>query len=357
MQKEYRFPCEKCGAKLRFSASEGELKCEHCSHVNIIQRAFKNIVEKDYDKAIEMLKNSSSNTSEVTSIKCNSCAAVFNLSENVHASTCPYCSSAIVNETALYKPLKPQGILPFKVTKKEAKELFKEWLKDLWFAPNKLKKYSGQDSKLEGIYTPYWTYDSDTLSRYRGQRGDNYYVKETYTQTVDGQSQTKTRDVKKIRWSDVEGTLNKSFDDVVVMATSSRTHTLSNWDLENLVDYDESYLSGYESEVYSIELDKGLDSAKFIMESGIRFDIEQQIGGDEQQIDFLDSEYSNITFKHILLPIYASAFNFNGKVYSYVINGRNGEISGDRPYSVMKIAFASLAVVSVIGIVYYLSGR
>ena len=356
MKKEYRFPCEQCGAKLKFSASEGELKCEHCSHINIIERAVQNIVEKDYYKAIEMLKDISAKPAEVTSVKCQSCAAVFDISENIHASTCPYCNSAIVNETALYRPIKPQGILPFKVTKQEARKLFKEWLKDLWFAPNKLKQYSAEDSTLKGIYIPHWTYDSDTSSRYRGRRGDKYYVNETYTETVNGSSQTKTRQVAKIRWSNVEGNLDKPFDDVLIMATSSLKHTLGNWDLKNLVDYDESYLSGYESEVYSVELDEGLQSAKHHMESSIQFAIKQQIGGDEQEITSLNSEYSNITYKQILLPIYASAFNFNGRVYSYIINGRNGDISGDRPYSTVKIALAVISGLVVAGVGYYLFG-
>ena len=353
MIKEYKFPCEQCGAKLKFSASEGELKCEHCSHINSIERSFENIVEKDYYKALETLKNISEKSVEISSVKCQSCAAVFDISEDIHSSTCPYCSSAIVNETALYRPIKPQGILPFKVTKKEARDIFKKWLKDRWFAPNKLKRYGAEDSQLKGIYIPHWTYDSDTFSSYRGRRGDKYYVNETYTQNVNGQNQTKTRQVTKIRWSNVEGTLNRTFDDVLVMASSSLKHELSNWDLENLVDYNESYLSGYESEVYSIEIDQGLVSAKQFMQNHIRQAIKQQIGGDEQEINSLDSQYSNITFKHILLPVYASAFNFNGKVYSYVVNGRNGDISGNRPYSTIKIALTVIAVAAVVGTGYY----
>lgn len=353
MKKEYRFPCEQCGAKLKFSASAGELRCEHCSHINIIQRAFENIVEKDYNKALEMLKTQSQKPVEQTSVKCQSCAAVFEVDENIHASSCPYCDSAIVKETTLYKPIKPQALLPFKVTKKEAREIFKDWLKDRWFAPNKLKQYGAEDSKLEGIYIPHWTYDSDTHSRYSGKRGDYYYETEQYTQTIDGQAQTKTRQVRKTRWSGVEGYLDKSFDDVLVMASSSLKHSLSNWDLSNLVDYDESFLSGYESEIYTVELDKGFGSAKFHMDGSIRHWIKLQIGGDEQEITSLQSEYNNISFKHILLPIYASAFNFNGKVYSYVINGRNGDISGDRPYSVAKIVMSVMAVLGVIAMAYF----
>ncbi|MEA3522991.1 MAG: hypothetical protein U9R50_08440 [Campylobacterota bacterium] len=350
-QKEYIFPCGQCGAKLNYSVATGELTCPYCSHVNVIERAFTQVVEKDYEKAIVELKNISQHPSEISSSKCPTCAATFELSEDIHASECPFCGSAVVNEVSLYRPVKPQALLPFSITKVQAKTIFKKWLKSHWFAPNKLKRYSAEDSKLEGIFIPYWTYDAGTYSRYSGRRGDKYYVNESYTEN----GESKTRRVEKIRWSNVNGDLNKAFDDVLVMATNSLKQTLSHWDLENLVDYDESFLSGYESEVYSIELDEGLSRAKVTMEHHIRESIKRQIGGDRQEINSLDSEYSNISFKHILLPIYASAFNFDGKLYSYVINGRNGDITGERPYSKVKIALAVITGLVVGGLIYYFS--
>ena len=352
-KQEYIFPCEQCGAKLNFSVATGELKCPYCSHVNIIERAFTQVVEKDYQKAIAELKEISEHPSEVSSSKCPTCAATFELSEDIYASECPFCGSAVVNEVSLYRPIKPQALLPFSITKAQAKTIFRTWLKSHWFAPNKLKHYSAEDSKLKGIFIPYWTYDAGTFSRYSGRRGDKYYVNESYSDN----GVSKTRRVEKIRWSNVSGDLNKSFDDVLVMATNSLKYSSYRWDLENLVDYNESFLSGYESEVYSIELDTGLQSAKSIMQHYIRNAIKNQIGGDRQEILFLDSDYFDITFKHILLPLYASAFNFDGKLYAYTINGRNGEINGERPYSKVKIAFAVLSVLVVGGIIYYFSNQ
>ena len=354
MKKQHSFPCEQCGAKLKFSVENGELKCSHCGHSNIIQRSFEQIVEKDYLKTMQKLKTFSINPPKVSSVKCNSCAAIFDMRENIHSSSCPYCGSAIVTQSEVFRPIKPQGILPFKITKKEARSIFKEWLQGMWFAPSKLKEYGGADSKLDGIFIPHWTYDSDTFSNYTGRRGDYYY--ETVQRVVvrNGESRMVSEQVRKTRWSYVSGSLNKSFDDVLVMGTSSLEHSLSSWDLNNLVDYDESYLSGYESEVYSIELDEGLVHAKSIMQNGIRSDIRRQIAGDEQEINTLESDYFNITYKHILLPIYASAFKFNDKIYSYVINGRNGEIRGDRPYSWIKIGLSVIFILAAIGIAYLL---
>ena len=247
--------------------------------------------------------------------------------------------------------------MPFKITKKEASAIFKSWLKSHWFAPNKLKRYSAEDSTLEGVFIPYWTYDANTFSHYNGRRGDKYYENEMRMVTVDGKSEMRSVRVEKIRWTNVSGDLSQSFDDVLVIATDSLKHVLSNWDLHNLVDYNESYLSGYESEVYSIELDAGLQDAKVTMGHQIRTLVKRQIGGDVQEIASLKSDYSDITFKHILLPIYASAFKFDGKVYSYVINGRNGDISGERPYSKVKIAMAISAALAIAALIYFLANQ
>lgn len=353
MKLERIFPCEQCGAKLNFSAATGELICPYCSHVNVIERQFSQIVERDYEKALGELRRFTEAPREITSLKCPTCAATFELDEDTHATSCPYCGSAVVNKVDLYRPIKPQALLPFKITKKESGEIFRKWLKTRWFAPNKLKRYSGADSDLLGIYVPFWTYDSDTHSRYTGRRGEEYQVSENYMATINGKSQMRRRNVTKVRWYDVSGSLDQHFDDVLVMGSQSLPDLLNQWDLENLVDYDASYLSGFESEVYQVSLESGFEKSKKIMERAIRRSIKRQIGGDRQRITSLSSNYSHITFKHILLPIYASAFLFNGKHYQYVINGRSGELQGERPYSVVKIASAVMAVLLIIGVIYY----
>ena len=82
MKLERIFPCEQCGAKLSFSAATGELKCPYCSHVNIIERQFFQIVERDYEKALGELRRFSETPREITSLKCPSCAATFDLGED-----------------------------------------------------------------------------------------------------------------------------------------------------------------------------------------------------------------------------------------------------------------------------------
>jgi hypothetical protein len=80
----------------------------------------------------------------------------------------------------------------------------------------------------------------------------------------------------------------------------------------------------------------------------IRQTVNRDIGGDEQRIYSVNTNYSDTTFKHILLPLWISSYRYNNRVFRFLVNARTGEVQGERPYSVWKIIFFSLAVIAVI---------
>ena len=92
------------------------------------------------------------------------------------------------------------------------------------------------------------------------------------------------------------------------------------------------------------------------MEETLRRDIRFDIGGDEQRIDSMNARYSDITFKHVLLPVWLASYRWNNKPFRVVVNGRTGQVSGERPYSAWKIAFAVLiGVIVIAGIGYWVA--
>ncbi|MCF6243098.1 MAG: hypothetical protein L3J74_17380 [Bacteroidales bacterium] len=352
--------CHQCGAKLTFAPGTDSLKCEFCGAVNTIEidETAKAEAQKEIDfyDFISQQADIAPKT-EVLTIKCDGCGAETTFDPNVVSDRCDFCDSPLTaKEGHKTSVIAPAGILPFKITGKEGVELYQKWLKKLWFAPNKLKSYARQSEKLAGIYIPYWTYDARTFSRYTGQRGDDYQRTETYTND-DGETEERT--VTETRWTAVSGTVRRDFDDVLIPASNSLpqkyVYALEPWDLDNIVPYDTKYLSGFKSERYQIGLEQGFDTAKSIMEDTIRDDVRNDIGGDHQQINSLNTDYSDITFKHILLPIWLSAYRYNDKVYRFLINGRTGEVQGERPYSWIKITLFVLMILAVIGIIYYFS--
>lgn len=350
---EKRFPCAQCGAALNYAIGTRSLECPYCGHLNAISTTTDRLRELDYHAALRQLQNSGQVESVSSMISCPNCAATFALDAHLHSGDCPFCGTAVVTQTSESKPLKPKGILPFEITAETARDAYRTWLKKRWFAPNALKKYARSDAKLNGVYVPYWTYDSDTATAYHGQRGEIYYVTQRYTTTVNGRRVTRTRRVPKTRWYPVSGRTSRHFDDVLIGATKTLprkiTDWLAPWDLQNLIPYTEDYLAGFSSEVYQVDLDEGFTIAQESMDKVIRGDVRRAIGGDQQRIASLETHHSDTTFKHVLLPLWTAGFQFRDKTYRFVVNGRTGKVRGERPYSIAKIAMASIAGIILAG--------
>jgi len=350
---EKRFPCAQCGAALNYAIGTRSLECPYCGHLNAIAKSTERLRELDFHAALRRLQNSAQVDPVSNIISCPNCAAQFALDAHIHSGDCPFCGTAVVTETSKSKPLKPKGLLPFEITADTAREAYKTWLNKRWFAPNALKKYARSDANLNGVYVPYWTYDSDTVTSYHGQRGEIYYVTQRYTTTVNGRRVTRTRRVPKTRWYPANGRTSRHFDDVLVGATRTLprqiTDWLAPWDLENLIPYTEDYLAGFSSEVYQVDLDEGFNIAQESMDKVIRGDVRRAIGGDKQRITSLKTNHSDTTFKHVLLPLWTAGFQFRDKTYRFVVNGRTGKVRGERPYSIVKIAMAGVAGIILAG--------
>ena len=351
--------CKGCGATLKFAPGTNSLKCDYCGAQNEIAVAATAAVVEEID--FEKFLSQNIDVSEkitVSTVKCQSCGASTTLKPNITSDMCPFCgTSLVIKSGSTSSIIKPKYLLPFAIEQKKGFEEFKKWIKGLWFAPNDLKQYASSAEKLAGMYIPYWTYDSDTTSAYSGERGDAYYVSVPYTTTMNGKTVTQTRSERRIRWTSASGTVYNNFDDVLVIASNSlprkKTQELEPWDLTHLVSYDDKFLSGFRSENYQVDVKSGFEDAKKIMYETIQSDVKKNIGGDEQRVHSINTSYSSITFKHILLPIWISAYKYNNKVFRFMINGRTGEVQGERPWSVLKIIGTVLLGLALIAAGYF----
>ena len=351
-----QFPCTHCGAELRFAPGTDALVCPYCGTRNEIVAVEAPIRELDFEATVQQLR-SGLETYEIATVKCRSCGAETTFDEHVTADACAFCGTPLVVEKASTRLIKPQALLAFKIDRPEAKERFAKWLRGLWFAPNDLKQYARRDGRLQGVYIPHWTYDADTTTRYTGRRGEYYYVTETYTATENGKPVTRTRQVRKTRWYPARGTVHNQFDDVLVVASNTLPRKyliqLEPWDLEEAVGYTDAYLSGFRAESYSVDLETGFGIACSRMEPVIDQTIRSDIGGDTQQILSKDTRYYDVTFKHLLLPVWISAYRYRDTVYRFMINARTGEVTGERPWSWIKITLAVLLAVIVVAVIVF----
>lgn len=357
---QQKIKCKDCGAFLTYAVGTTSLKCQYCAAENEIKAEKAEAVEIDFEKFLSE-KSGGQEEQTVNVVKCNGCGASTTMKPNTTSDNCAFCATPLVLTNAGTKSLiKPKSMLPFKVERKKAEGLFIDWVKSLWWAPNDLKHYAAQSTeKLNGMYLPYWTYDSNTYSDYHGERGDYYKDTESYT---DSEGKTQTRQVTKTRWTSVSGYVNNSFDDVLVCASKalpdSMTRELEPWDLPELVNYNDSFITGFKTECYQLDVKDGFDVAKKVMAEEIEDTIKKDIGGDLQRVGSVDTQYSDITFKHILLPLWISAYRYNEKVYRFTINARTGEVHGERPYSAAKIALAVITAIAVIaGVIWFFKSR
>ncbi len=347
--------CSNCAANLKFKPGTESLVCPYCNTSNQISQGTAEIIENDYHKFLNENGNTAAKE-EIVTCKCSNCGASTTLPPNVTSSSCPYCDTPlVVQNAATCSIIKPKYLLPFKIERNQAKEKFIAWVGSLWFAPNKLKEYARHSAeKLNGVYMPYWTYDSNTVTNYIGERGEHYYVTESYK---DSNGNTQTRQVRRTRWYPASGTVRNDFDDVLVCASQSLpkklTQNLEPWDLKSLVDFDERYLAGFLTESYQINIEHGFEDAKNRMNEVIRGSIKSDIGGDEQRISSMNTTYNDITFKHILLPLWISAYKYNNKTYRFTINARTGEVVGERPYSFWKIFLLVVGIIAAIAAIIY----
>jgi len=344
--------CKSCGSKLIYAPGTHSQKCEHCGALNEIAASTQVIEELDFERFVNNF-HEESQQQDVVTVKCDACSAQTSFEANVVSGSCPFCGNPIVVASGtIHKNIQPKSLLPFAIDKKKALEMYSAWLKELWFAPGDLLQLATQEGKLTGMYIPYWTYDANTSTSYTGERGEDFTETEEYETTENGETVTRTRTITRTVWYPVSGHITNAFDDTLVIASRSlpknNTQKLEPWDLEQLIPFDPGFLTGYKTECYQVDLKEGFEEAKSNMDDEIRNNVIADIGGTQQRIFVMNTTYTNITFKHILLPLWISAYRYQNKVYRFLINGRTGEVQGSRPYSWIKISLFILAVIAVI---------
>jgi DNA-directed RNA polymerase subunit RPC12/RpoP len=346
-----KFPCKKCGARLDFDPSLRALHCPYCGFVEKIEPASHEVAATNWDDYwTHHAGEERVITGRSSQVTCATCGAVVLLEDKVATDRCPYCATFLENQPEAAKALiPPAGLLPFCVSERDAQAAFNDWVAGRWFAPNTFREFANL-GKLSGAYVPFWTFDSMTFTHYTGERGDDYTETETYTETdANGQQVTKTRQVTRTVWTSVSGEVQRHFEDVLVYASQSlptkHVYRLSPWELRRIEEFRAEFLSGFQTERYTLGLREGFEQARAIMDQEIRRLCEQDIGGNHQRLLSVQTQHVGVAFKHVLLPVWLAAYRYREEPYRVLINGRTGKVVGTRPYSWVKITILVLAIV------------
>jgi predicted RNA-binding Zn-ribbon protein involved in translation (DUF1610 family) len=343
--------CPSCGGNMAFDPESGELKCAYCGTTKAIETNTTEIIENCFKTALaEGVRTW--NDDDIRTFSCKNCGAEIVVSPDAQAQFCNYCGSSHIVEQASEQTIPPHYLVPFSITSKSAGERFHTWISKRWLAPKDLKETYRND-RLLGTYVPHWTYDTNIYAFYTALRGDYYYV--TRTRTVNGK--TETYQERHTRWTPVRGDYSHFFDDVLVRASNKVDDKLIRevqpFHLDALTEYQPAFLSGFFAERYSVSLEDGWQEAVQIIDTDIEQAVIRKIGGDTVSSLNIQTQYNDVMFKHILLPVWLSSFRYKEKLYHFMINGQTGEVQGQYPKSALKIALLVLLGIAVIAGIYF----
>lgn len=344
LEKILQLPCPSCRSELTYSAEKKMLECKHCGFTQDYERARDQIRERPLSEAAAALRKSKPADTQKKVTQCDGCGSQLMVAADDVAVRCGFCGSEKVNTKAFDKNvIQPQGIIPFKISRQEAFGKFKDWIGAGWFRPNDLKNIADLKD-MHGVYLPFWTFDAQTYTEWSGEAGHYYYV--------EVERNGKTERERRTRWEWRSGYFNRFFDDVLILATKGATvnivENIYPYQLKETTNYDPTLMVGWEARIYDVEVDEGYDLAEKKMKDEIRDQAKRALGGDTQRGLTTDTEFYEQTFKHVILPIWICAYNYNGKVYQFAINGQTGKVEGQKPLSWTKIILFILVLAAII---------
>jgi hypothetical protein len=343
-----KYPCAACGAQAEWNPARQLLVCTFCGTATPFEIDADSgaMVELDLVAALRELPDEDRGWAMARrTVQCQSCKAVTVFDPERVGQNCDFCGSpSLVDYQEIKAPIRPRGLLPFRVSESDVREQIRRWYASKWLAPSALKREALVD-RVHGVYIPYWTFDAQAVCPWTADAGHYYYTTETYR---DNKGQQQTRRVRHTRWVPAAGEVRHFFDDEPVPGTHGLPHALLKavepFPTAELVGYDVAYLSGFVVEHYQVVLVEAARNSQHAMEQQLRDMCAAQVPGDTHRNLQIHPVFSGQTFKHILVPVWVLAYVYGTKTYQVVVNGATGVMAGQYPKSFWKIALLVLAI-------------
>ncbi len=325
---QYKCPC--CGGAIEFDSNLQQMKCPYCDTEFDMETLKSYDEDLNADAQDDFCWNTGSaehwTEDESTGMRiyvCESCGGQIVGDEHMAATKCPYCDNPVVVMGNLSGELKPDFVIPFKLDKQAAKEGFCKHLSKKRLLPKTFKD-ENHIEELRGIYVPFWLFDTDADAhlRYRGTRvrhwsDSNYY----YTET---------------RYYSILRAGNIAFDRIPVDGSSKMAddlmESLEPFDFSGAVDFQTAYLAGYLADKYDVSAEQSVERANNRVRQSTRDAFESTIIGYSSLIP----EHTSIRLhdgksRYALYPVWLLNTNYNGKKYTFAMNGQTGKFVGNLP--------------------------
>ena len=309
--------CEGCAGNLTFDASIGALVCHQCGRV-YDAKSFEqtgSFALKFREKEYEEGEDVSAEDADKQEFVCDSCGAQIVTDKSTTATFCAFCGSPTLISRRLTRQFKPDMILPFKVTKEKAMQLYDEFLESADKVPNDFRSAKVRE-RIKGIYMPAWLVSADlktdiTASGIRSEDG----IQACYDLTR----------VLKFGLADVPFSGSKKLGQRMLEAVEP-------FEMKDAVDFKTPFLQGFYAYKYDNLPEDMIDKIEdrfsdYGKECGKRvWDGKYEISGDT----YLTS-MTGVNVKYCLVPVWFMCYEYEGLYYHFVVNGQTGEVCGRLP--------------------------
>ncbi len=347
--------CPACGAQAEWNPTRQLLVCPFCGTESpyVIDRDIGKVGERALDQGLrESAAAERDRSHERRSVQCQSCKAIMVYDASRVGQNCEFCGSpALVPYDAIKSPIRPEGVLPFKVDRSRVRDDIRHWWRSKWLAPGRLAKAALVDT-VKSLYIPYWTFDARAHCPWDADAGYYYYVP---VEGRDSKGNRVVRQERRVRWEHASGVVDHTFDDELVPGTTgvdlNLLRQVEPFPTSEIVPYDTAFLSGHVVEQYQVALTEAAGNSEAQMRATLEQLCARQVPGDTHRNLVIRPVFSGKTFKHVLVPIWLLVYMFGPRNFQVVVNGYTGRIAGRYPYSPWKIAL--LVLLAIIALVFF----
>jgi predicted RNA-binding Zn-ribbon protein involved in translation (DUF1610 family) len=341
------YTCPNCGANIAYDVSAGGVACEYCGYVAPVPSMTIGKAADEFEFTLETVSQSKQGWGiERQVLHCDSCGGELSIAPGNLTTTCPFCASNQVNvTTSMEETLRPRYLVPFKISREDATQLAADWLGKGWFRPKELNP-NAVLRRFNGIYLPFWTFDTAIDARWKAQVG----YEKTVRHYNAAQKRWETR--KKIDWRWEDGDVYFNVDDLLITGSSSRQinhnylEKIKPYNMGELVAYEPDYLAGWQAQAYQTTLTEAWEDAKRIIREQAKIACHQDIPTHHVRNFSMSADFADESWRYILLPVYLATYRFENEPYQLILNGQTGAVAGQKPVAWWKVWLVIAALLS-----------
>ena len=354
------FKCPRCGGKLEFDAASQLMVCPYCDGTfdpEALRAASDAHTAKEAEPAAPAADAQWSGAGRtwddaddaaMQSYVCKSCGGEIICEATTAATSCPFCGNPVVLSGRVGGTLKPDYVIPFKMTKEQAIESMKKYVKGKRFALQSFVR-DNRLQEIKGVYVPFWLFDSDvsasvqynaTKTRRWSDRDYDYVETSTYDVYRSGT----------MRFENIPVDGSKKMPDDLM-------DSLEPFFFDEAVDFQTAYLSGFLADKYDVTMEESLPRA----DQRTRNSAKQALARDVKGYDTVSPRSESVRIfpgkaKYALFPVWLLNTQHLGKTYTFAMNGQTGRFIGNVPVSKGRLAGLFGAVTVGVGAVIFVLG-